>query len=225
MSPRLAPQLLLCVCVLAGCSAERGSNDAGGIDPGGDGDDTADSGAVEEPAAAVVWWRLDADFVVEAGLPTAGARGKSASSVTVTVIDEDLVEVCSATAPLASAVSAQLESFDGLVDAWSLAPDAWVAACADARWDDWFSPLDSGFVLAFGALHPEVEAALGGLSGIGDGAAASLNGAYLQTAEVDLVAFGAAGPAAAFQGAGDPAAAAPLPDGDWHVRGVFGLAL
>jgi hypothetical protein len=225
MSPRLARHVLLCLGVLSGCSADREANDLAGGQDGDEVGDTADSGGDLAPLADVVWWRLDADFVVAAGLPTVDGEGDEASILSVTVLDEDLVEVCTATAPLSSAASTQEVAFDGLVDAWSLEAGTWVPACKDARWDDWFSPLEAEFVLAFGALHPEVEAALGGLSGIGDGAASSLNGAYLQTAEVDLVAIGAAGPAAAYQGDGLPLDAAPVGDGEWYMRGVFGLAL
>ena len=143
--------------------------------------------------------------------------------MSVVVLDDTGAELCSLSAPLSSAEPEADPPQEWIITWWQVSVDAWEGDC-----DVW----DTGelipreMVVGIGRLHPEIAAVVGRMSDYTGSSPLSLNGSYARFADAEtLLVFGAAGLAQAWQGEGEAAEAAPLPDGLWLVRGAYGFPI
>ncbi len=193
--------------------AEESADDADG-GAGGDTSSVEDTGA---DTVLPVRWNLDAELSVQDG-----ALQGAESELKVRLLDDEGLIVCTAVSSLAL-VSEGDSPPEGLVVSWSLQPGVWDGDCGELL----PSSFMSGQVLAIGELHPEAAALLDNMSGLGDGAEESLNGAYFaESSTLDpLYVYGVAGLESAYLGEGLPAESTPLEDGLWVLRPVYSFPL
>jgi hypothetical protein len=177
---------------------------------GGDVDSAEDDAALDGP----VWWRLDADLVVSGGDVVA-----SDSTLSVTLLNADGVQMCVATGTPGAAIPVFPVPDDLLVTWWDVTDISWTPDCDGLTAQS--ATLES-LSLGVGQMHVDIVAVLGTLAGVAEGAEGALNGAYARV-ETDgpIYVFGVAGLGTAFAGVGDPVERAPLTDGVWQVRGAY----
>lgn len=207
--------------VLIGCAGADNANSR--LDTGSgplDGDTASDSATTgldsSEPDAAPEWFRLGATLTLEDGLATQ-------VDVRLEFLDGDHLPVGCTEDRSSLGVVASIETPDPTVYHWfrvSLAEP--VTDCVDA------AQVPAELFLGLGDLHPEVEAQLLGLDL--DGVSDSLYGAYVlldeTQAELDApdqvaLAYGYAGTETDLSGEATARTAAPLPDGDYTLAGVY----
>lgn len=213
--PRLP--LALSMCLVLGCSADKGGTDsAGGLDETGmmGDDDTGSDSGEDDPG----WWSFSADLEV-----VKGAVDPAQSRIEVSLIDSDLVSQCTSAAT-PTAVELQKEVPEGAED-WvyywfAVAVETWDGECDDVGL---VFPDLGALHLGIGVLHPDIEAVLDTLEAAADGSEATLNGAYVSFDEGGNVwVFGPAGTAEAYLAKGEPAEAdGVLADGTWMLRPIY----
>jgi hypothetical protein len=161
---------------------------------------------------AAAWWRLRARIDVVEGVPQAAGGVLELESY-----DASLNLRCEASAQIAR-VSELAPSESALVVWWQVVAADWSGTCID-----WDQPIPVASVqLGVGEMHPEILAVLGTVEEAEANAEASLNGAYARVQGAgEIYVFGVAGPPAAFAGVGEPAVAAPLPDGTWTFAPAY----
>ena len=192
----------------AGCSSYSKGTQTGGLGESG----MADTGSADDTDfapddATPQWWELAGTVTI-----LDGAADANTSSLAVTLLDPDQVSICSEQSLVRSIVDEASLPDAEIYTWWRVTVGRGDSACED-------SPLPRELLLGFGAMHPDIAAALGP-AGL-DTVANSLNGAYVSFDDDLIYAFGVAGPAEAFAGAADSAITVPLADGEWQIVPIF----
>ncbi|GEM_PF-2459819 len=225
MSRHLAVTLSAAV-LMSGCMNDSSLNvraDTAGAPASGDTGSETDATTADSatPPADPEWYRLDATLTLEEGLLLG-------SAVTLEFLDRDLhvLTDCGETRETLGVVASVETPDPSIFHWWQIALGDSAAAC------DGTDTLPSELFLGLGQLHPEVEAQLLSL-GL-DQVAGSLYGAYVMLdpdqAQLDAqdqlaLAYGYAGTLEDLAGETTARSAAPLPDGDYAVSGVYLLPL
>ncbi len=173
-------------------------------------DATADS-AEQDTAIFVqpVWWRLSAGLFLREGSPVL-----KDSTLFIELLADDGELLCEQELSLDAVESLEPPS-TLIMSWWSLTPSPSAQLCGVFD-----SPLSETIRIGVGSMHPEILAVIGSLSAIDD--PAPLNAAYATIVDDGpLVVYGVAGLPEAYEGLGEVAEEAPIPDGFWQLKPVY----
>jgi len=208
-----------CGMALVGCGADTSLDKA--FDTGGSVASDSEGGEFDSGVSVTpTWWRLDAELMVSAGQLSA-----SSSELVVWVLGADGEVLCQEPMRIAETDTEPSRPDPSILTWWAIERGDSTGTCPQ-RYD--LTGIPESFHLGVGEMHPELEAVAGQVSDdLPDTGVLTLNGAYARVDDSvdDTWVFGFAGDAAAWSGTSGPATVAPLSDGLWSLKGVYGFPL